>query len=146
MGGHCVQLLKHLDQLKVSPKSYNVWTVCAKIVAPFCAFKAVCVSCFGQLIHPSYKNSIDAFAKAYCTIGIPITPKVHAVCIHIIEFLELEQKKHDLPQDLENLRIVLLSRRDLASGVSKLLSLFTRIFRSSGCFIKDQQAIRNTNI
>jgi len=49
----------------------------------------------------SYKNSIDEFAKAYCSIGIPIMPKAHAVCIHIIEFLELEKKKHDMLEELE---------------------------------------------
>ena len=49
----------------------------------------------------SYKNSIDEFAKAYCSIGIPITPKAHAVYNHIIEFLELEKKKHDMLEELE---------------------------------------------
>ena len=49
----------------------------------------------------SYKNSIDEFAKAYCSIGIPITPKAHAVYNHIIEFLELEKKKHNMLEELE---------------------------------------------
>jgi len=49
----------------------------------------------------SYKNSIDEFDKVYCSIGIPITPKAHAVYNHIIEFLELEKKKHDMLEELE---------------------------------------------
>ena len=98
-GSHCVKLQKHLDQLEASLKSNNTWTACTNIVAAFCAFKAVHVSCFGQVTLPCYKSSIDEFAKALA-FPSPQNLMQFAFTSLSFEFLELEKKKQDMLQEL----------------------------------------------
>lgn len=55
-------------------------------------FNKVRKSCFGQDLVLSYKADIANFREAYLALGIPITPKVHIVLNHIIDFCESRGK------------------------------------------------------
>jgi len=103
--GPLCQTAKTFDQFEASLKSNNARTACANIVATFRAFKAVHVSCFGQVTLPCYKSSIDEFAKA---LAFPSCQSCQS-CQNLMqfaftslsfEFLELEKKKHDMLQEL----------------------------------------------
>ena len=46
-------------------------------------------SCFGQEREDGFKESIEKFSESYRCLGISITPKVHIVMDHLVEFFEL---------------------------------------------------------
>ena len=50
------------------------------------AFKQVVHDCFSIKLQPSYKTSINHFSKLYRDLGISVTPKVHMVERHIVDF------------------------------------------------------------
>ena len=43
-------------------------------------------SCFGPNLQPGYCESILCFKQAYLDLDIAVTPKVHAIFFHIVEF------------------------------------------------------------
>ena len=58
------------------------------VVETLQAFNEVKKSCFGQTVANDFKISISKFAEAYDKLGVSVTPKVHAVLVHIPEFLD----------------------------------------------------------
>ena len=50
--------------------------------------------CFGQDLLPGYRNAICEFSKLYRCLGISISPKVHIVEDHLIEFLKDKGEEH----------------------------------------------------
>ena len=100
--GPLCQTAKTFDQLEASLKSNNARTACANIVATFRAFKAVHVSCFGQVTLPCYKSSIDEFAKALAFPSCQSCQNLMQFAFTSLsfEFLELEKKKQDMLQEL----------------------------------------------
>ena len=82
-GNSCRKLLKSCDLLDaICPLN------CKPLVRCFRSFNVVVSSCFGQDLHPSYKEDIKMFRQDYLDLNINMTPKVHAVIFHIVEFCE----------------------------------------------------------
>ena len=82
-GNSCRKLLKSCDLLDaICPLN------CKPLVRCFRSFNVVVSSCFGQDLHLSYKEDIEMFRQDYLDLNINITPKVHAVIFHIVEFCE----------------------------------------------------------
>ena len=52
------------------------------------ALNTLRMACFGQTLDPDYKTYIRSFADAYVKLGIDVTPKVHAVLVHVPQFLD----------------------------------------------------------
>ena len=63
-------------------------------VLVFMAFDKVRISCFSEVLIPSYKNDIIHFGNLYCNLktaeGNPVsmTPKIHILIDHVPEFCE----------------------------------------------------------
>ena len=57
-------------------------------VAPF-----ILASNYPVFMPSSYKDDIEKFAYAYLDVKIPVTVKVHCVCVHVSQFLELHPGK-----------------------------------------------------
>ena len=75
------KLLQNVDCLEtLSPSSS-----CGKFVSAFNSFDEVVSSCYGTELHPEFQCKI--FTKDYIKLGITVTPKVHAVIIHVAEFI-----------------------------------------------------------
>ena len=53
------------------------------------ALNTLRMACFGQTLDPDYKTYISSFADAYVKLGIDVTPKVHAVLVHVPQSLYL---------------------------------------------------------
>ena len=83
-GNSCRTLLRQLDVLRSN--SHNLVTL--KYVKAFSDFAAVVTACFSLKIDPSYKNKIAEFKKSFLDLGIPITPKIHAVFFHVPDFCD----------------------------------------------------------
>jgi hypothetical protein len=45
-------------------------------------------ACYGATLDPGYKAAITVFKQRYSELNTSITPKVHAVIHHIIQFCE----------------------------------------------------------
>ena len=52
----------------------------------FRAFHEVVKACFGKNLLPDYKEKIKRFSASYRRLNISITPKVHVIEAHIIDF------------------------------------------------------------
>ena len=78
---------------KLRQKARNLPLLDAVPVLQFChtlvVFNQVVVSCFGQELHSDYRTAIQSFSDNYRVLDISITPKVHLVERHAVEFIEL---------------------------------------------------------
>ena len=67
------------------------------IIVTMKAFNGVVESCFGKELVEGYKEKISVFKDCYMSLALSITPKVHIVFQHIMEFLAMsltpEEKK-----------------------------------------------------
>lgn len=84
-GNSCLRLLKnvHLLEEMQAPRKY---------VYVFQRFNKVVQGCYGMSLSESFDSDIDGFFTAYKTLGIRITPKVHAVAFHVKEFCSFHHK------------------------------------------------------
>jgi hypothetical protein len=57
-------------------------------VKAFNAFNQVVKACYGHKLDPTYKATISIFKECYSELQISITPKVHAIIYHIIDFCQ----------------------------------------------------------
>ena len=93
-------------------KTANCLSVGAPIGKALDAFNKVRKSCFGQTCSATYKADIEDFAYAWLDLRTPIIVKVHCVCVHVPQFLELhpgkglgwwsEQATEHMHSDFEN--------------------------------------------
>ena len=58
------------------------------------AFDRVVQSCFGSDLSDSFKQDIHAFGEAWKETGLSVTPKIHVILVHRVEFLQ--GKNHGL--------------------------------------------------
>ena len=80
-GNSCHKLLSHVNVLR---------SICplqaVKYVECFQSFAKVVHSCYGNNLDQDFCNYIQDFKKSYLSLGISVTPKVHCVFHHIIDF------------------------------------------------------------
>lgn len=82
-GNSCRILVKKVDLLEsICPLN------CLKYVQVLRDFNNAVSSCFGKIIDANYKQIIDRFKENYIASGMNITPKVHAVFFHVVDFCE----------------------------------------------------------
>lgn len=82
-GNSCKKLLDNVDILRAQS---NLGLL--KYVKAFDDFKKVVTACFGKKLYEEYKNCINAFKISYLDLKISVTPKVHAVFFHVVQFCE----------------------------------------------------------
>ena len=71
-------------------------------------FNEVRMACFSQTIDPDYKTYISSFADAYVKLGIYVTPKVHAVLVHVPQFSIQEHRSRPWSLFQTGVRIITL--------------------------------------
>ena len=55
-------------------------------------------TCFGNVLNSPFRGSIFSFERAYKTLKISITPKVHAIIMYVSEFTDNQAEKHGITQ------------------------------------------------
>ena len=86
-GNSCRTLLRKIDLLHSNSRSL----VTLKYVKAFSDFFAVVKACFSMNLDPCYKSKISEFRKSFLDLGIPITPKIHEVLFHVLDFCDENQ-------------------------------------------------------
>ena len=102
-GNQCKRFLDKLDLLESQLQSKDSLVIVQGMpfVQALRAFKDVVEQCFKVNLDPDYKTSISNFKKQYLDLEISVTPKVHIVFQHIIEFLDLVNRDtEDMPKGL----------------------------------------------
>ena len=101
-GNQCQTLLNNIDKLIELLKEARALTVCEPLLETMAAFKEVKKACFGMELHANYKVCIKRFADAYLQlmehsksmdIKLTVTNKIHAVFVHVAQFLDLQGAK-----------------------------------------------------
>ena len=103
-GGHALEgnqarkFLKRVDSLELALKKESSMSMVEGLpyIAALRAFDRVVVACFGMELKPDYKEHIAMFSKLYRELDISVTPKVHMVEKHIVDFLELKGEEGGL--------------------------------------------------
>ena len=95
-GGQCSKLLENTDLLENLLKS-SLTVVPAQLsdlIRALSALNQAKNTCFGLRLDKSYKEKIKLYKEAYKTLGIKVSPKVHALVIHVPEFLDSMQESY----------------------------------------------------
>ena len=90
-GNQARKLLKCCDKLERDVKNLLDFETAAKALPFIEALKLldrVVAACFGQDLACEYEECIEAFSHQYRSLGITVTPKIHIIEHHIIEFLK----------------------------------------------------------
>ena len=99
-GNQCVKLLKNLHVLETILEQNDALDAGKPFLEAFEAFNLVRESCFGQYLDDKYKGYIRNFGWKYFYLSenklASITPKVHAVCVHVEQFLERQKRAESL--------------------------------------------------
>lgn len=83
VGNDCKKLLNSIDILD----SFKCLEICS-YVEVFRKLKSVVEACFSIKLDPKYKESIENFKKSYLALEISVTPKIHIIFEHVVEFCE----------------------------------------------------------
>ena len=82
-GNDCRKLLKNIDSLReICPEKHQ------DFVRTYSNFNDVVTSCYGTNLHKNFKHNIAKFKREYLKLNISVTPKVHAVFYHVVEFCD----------------------------------------------------------
>ena len=83
-GNESRKLLKNVQKLReIIPTEYE------EFANTFEVFNRVVTACYGTNLASDYKEHIADFRNSYLKLKISVTPKVHAVFWHIIDFCEV---------------------------------------------------------
>lgn len=99
IGNHCDKLLNNLDLLRTMLTNANALSFCEPIVSAMEAFRAVKSACFGMVLDPGYELTIKRFGEAWAKTGMSFTPKIHAILVHVPQFLKAKAEEHDQFQE-----------------------------------------------
>ena len=85
-GNACRKLLKNVDLLQeLAPIELRDY------VRAFRALNDVVLSCFGKTLQNDYKEKIDVFNHCFQALGLQVTPKIHAILFHVIDFCDRKE-------------------------------------------------------
>lgn len=90
-GNQCRTLLSSTESLAQILQEAGVFHVGAPVLDAFTAFNMVRNTCFGVTCSPDFQVHIERFAVAFLKLGLSVTPKVHAVFVHVTQFLNRQQ-------------------------------------------------------
>lgn len=88
-GNSCKKLLNSLDSLR---SKKNIFLM--KYVQLLEDLKNVIHDCFGNYLEPTFDKSIEKFRQNYLSSGLSVTPKIHAIFFHVLDFCQ--EKSHSL--------------------------------------------------
>lgn len=84
-GNSCRILLKNADALQIMAEKNSNFSV-TPFVKVLRSFSRVVESCFGTVLRVDYQGTIDQFKQDFLNLGFRVTPKIHAIFNHIIDF------------------------------------------------------------
>ena len=87
-GNQCQKLLDHVDRLETLLKDASALDIGGPSLDALRAFNEVVAACFKVTLQPDFQAKIKAFEACYLKLDLSVTPKVHAVCVHVPQFLQ----------------------------------------------------------
>ena len=82
-GPNCRKLLSQVDDFEQKlPAEHKIFAVALR------AFDKFRKSCYGFDLAENYKELLVEFRLAYMDLKMPITPKLHVIFHHVVEFCE----------------------------------------------------------
>ena len=89
-GNQARKFLKFSEKLLVPAKKlpFSSQYKAIEFISTIMQFNKVVVACFGQELRQNFRETITKFEEMYRKLPISVTPKVHLVFVHLIEFLE----------------------------------------------------------
>ena len=88
-GNSCKKLLNSIDTLR---SKNNIFLM--KYVQLLEDLKDVIHDCFGNDLKPKFARSIEKFKISYLSTNISVTPKIHAIFFHVLDFCQ--ENNHSL--------------------------------------------------
>ena len=98
-GNQAKKLLEKADILERDiKKTFNFQSITKALpfIEALRKFRDVVYSCFGLTLDPKYKEVIQKFSDQYRKLHISVTPKVHIVETHVIEYIQLRNESAGL--------------------------------------------------
>ena len=101
-GRQCKKLLQNTDLLINMLKEAKAFDLCGPLLDCMATYSQVQNSCFGFQLHSDFKEHIKIFANSYkdlvkyvrsLDLKLNVTNKVHGVCVHVSQFIELQQAR-----------------------------------------------------
>ena len=86
-GNACRRLLQNTDVLDSMINLEG-----KKFVTAFRDLNIVIKSCFGSTLEPHYEDAISCFKRSFMDLCISVTPKIHAIFFHVIDFCSSVEK------------------------------------------------------
>ena len=86
-GYQCKTLLSNTKTLKEILLEAGVYSIGEPVLQVLEQFNRVKKSCFGGELNADYHVQIEKFADLYLALGKSVTPKVHAIFLHVPQFL-----------------------------------------------------------
>ena len=87
-GNQCRTLLDNTDKLQKILQEADAHHIGKPIIDAFIAFNMIRQTCFATLRTRDYQTHINKFAEIFLKLGLSVTPKVHAVLVHVSQFLQ----------------------------------------------------------
>jgi hypothetical protein len=125
-GNECERLLDSVDTLEQMLYSQAALS-CIPIVRAFRCFRAVKQQCFGMKLGANYEKAISDFSTAFGDLEINVTPKVHAVTVHVPQFLSMTNASLNSPSAARGLGF--WSEQSVESSHHDFSRLWTQCYR-----------------
>ena len=87
-GNQCQAIILNIQRLIDALHDGGVYNTGAPISKSLQPFSKVRKTCFGMVIDDNYQKHINEFGKSFMEVGMNSTPKVHALLMHVPQFLE----------------------------------------------------------
>ena len=87
-GNQCKTLLSNTRTLEEILHKAGAYSIRKPVLQVLEQFNKVRKSCFGRKLNADYHVQIEIFSDLYLALGKSVTPKVHAIFLHIPQFLE----------------------------------------------------------
>ena len=87
-GNQCKTLLANIKSLKNILQNAGAYTIGEQVLLTLEQFNNVVKSCFGRDLKKDFMVHIENFADSFLALGKNVTPKVHAVFVHVPQFLQ----------------------------------------------------------
>lgn len=95
-GGQCSKMLGNIKILKdiLEPENLRQDEILDSLILAFESLKDVKDKCFGMELSPYYKKAIKIYRERYLSTKLKVSPKAHALFVHVSEFLDLMTEEY----------------------------------------------------
>ena len=91
-------MLQNAKKYKNPQRYSGIWSlsddkILNSLVLAFEALKDVKNECFGMELSSSYKEKSEKYKETYINTELKVSPKAHALFVHVSDFLDLMKDK-----------------------------------------------------